>query len=77
MSKAANAYKEMKDELNYQVPSSRGGYIPADPIKFCLRYSPPVIAIVYKLLNKKKERKYVHEIKVDLLEKTDLSRLCD
>lgn len=38
-------------EVSYQVPSSTGGFIPADPIKFCLRYRPPTIAIVYELIN--------------------------
>jgi hypothetical protein len=62
-------------ELKYQVPSSSGGFIPADPIKFCLRFKPPTIAIVYQLLQK--PRKYVHEIKIDLKENSDLDTLCD
>lgn len=34
-------------EVNYQVPASNGSFLPADPIKFCLRFRPPTIAIVY------------------------------
>jgi hypothetical protein len=57
------------------VPSSSGGFIPADPIKFCLRFKPPTIAIVYQLLTK--PRKYVHEFKLDLKETSDLAKLTD
>jgi hypothetical protein len=66
-------------EVSYQVPSSTGGFIPADPIKFCLRYRPPTIAIVYELINTQKggHRKYVHEIKVDLKETSDLKSVCE
>jgi hypothetical protein len=60
---AKNA-KQAALEVNYQVPSSSGGLISADPIKFCLRFKPPTIAIVYSIMHK--PRKYVHEIKVDL-----------
>ncbi len=31
----------------YQVPTNTGGFSPANPIKFCLKYDPPIIAIVY------------------------------
>ena len=65
----------MVEKSQYQVPSSKGGYLPANPIQFCLKYHPPTIAIVYQLLSKKK--KYVHEIKVDLKENTNISLLCD
>lgn len=34
-------------DQSYRVPSSTGGFIAADPIKFCLRFRPPTIAIVY------------------------------
>ena len=44
---AKAAYRQAAVELSYQVPSSTGGKIPADPIKFCLRFKPPTIAIVY------------------------------
>ncbi|CDW91019.1 UNKNOWN [Stylonychia lemnae] len=65
-------------ELSYQVPSSTGGFLPADPIKFCLRFKPPTIAIVYQILHSQKgQRKYVHEIKVDLKENSDINKLCE
>lgn len=43
----------------------------ATPLKFCLNYRPPTIAVVYTLEKSKKTtksgkpRKYIHEIKVD------------
>jgi hypothetical protein len=63
-----------KDE-SYRVPTTGGGFISADPIKFCLRFRPPTIAIVYQLLAK--SRKYVHEFVIDMKEGADLSVLCD
>jgi hypothetical protein len=59
----------------YQLPTQGGGFISADPIKFCLRFRPPTIAIVYQLLSK--PRKYVHEFVIDMKEGADLSKLCD
>ena len=47
----------------------------ADPIKFCLRFKPPTLAIVYQLIAK--PRKYVHEFKLDLKEGSDLSKITD
>ena len=49
--------------------------IPANPLNLCIKFSPPTIAVVYSLANKSK--KYVHEIKIDLKENTDLHKLCD
>lgn len=60
---------------DYTVPASNGSFIPADPIKFCLRFTPPTIAIVYQLLQK--PRKYVHEIHVELTRGSDLPSICD
>lgn len=41
----------------------------ASPLKFCLKYRPPTIAVVYTLDKKNKKsgkpRKYIHEIRVD------------
>jgi hypothetical protein len=45
---AKAAYKQAV-ERSYTVPSNSGGRIPADPIKFCLRFRPPTIAIVYEI----------------------------
>jgi hypothetical protein len=42
-----------------------------------LKYDPPIIAIVYLLSTKTKQKKYVHEIRVDMKENTDISKLCD
>jgi len=61
---AKSSQKATNLELSYQVPANNGSFIPADPVKFCLKYKPPTIAIVYQLLNK--PRKYVHEFIVDL-----------
>lgn len=63
-------------DQSYRVPSSTGGFITADPIKFCLRFTPPTIAIVYQLHSK--PRRYVHEFVIDMKdENSDLSKLCD
>jgi hypothetical protein len=35
---------------NYKVPSSRGGFLSAEPVCFCLKYKPPTIAIVYEII---------------------------
>ena len=35
---------------HYRVPSSKGGYLNAEPIQFCLKYKPPTIAIVYEIV---------------------------
>lgn len=68
----------MNLELSYQVPASNGGLIEADPIKFCLRFRPPTIAIVYQISHSQKgTRKYVHEIKVDLKENSDVNKVCE
>ncbi len=57
------------------MPTNTGGFSPANPIKFCLKYDPPIIAIVYQFVAKAK--KYVHEIHVDMKESTDIERLCN
>jgi hypothetical protein len=57
------------------VPSSDGSMIPANPTKFCVKFRPPTIAIVYELANRPK--KYVHEILLEMKESTDLSKLCE
>jgi hypothetical protein len=62
------------------VPSSSGGFLPADPIKFCLRFKPPTIALVYSIKHASKGvRKYVHEIRVDAVPQNpqELPKLCD
>ena len=56
---------------SYQVPATDGRMILATPIKFCLNFQPPTIAVVY-IIEKSKKRtksgkpiKYIHEIRVD------------
>jgi len=61
-------------QANYRVPSSTGGSLPADPIKFCLRFRPPTIAIVYQI---KQGKKYVREFPVDLTKGCDLKKVSD
>jgi hypothetical protein len=75
---AKAAYKQAVG-LSYTVPSHSGGRIPAEPIKFCLRFRPPTIAIVYEIYSQsaKKSRKFVHEIIVDLKESSDTKKICD
>ena len=56
---------------SYQVPALDGRMVQAIPLKFCLNFRPPTIAVVYTFQHsssKKKTgkvRKYIHEIKVD------------
>ena len=56
---------------SYQVPAADGRMILATPLKFCLNFRPPTIAVVYTLEKSKKtsktgkQRKYIHEIRVD------------
>jgi len=75
---ATAAYKNTNPYTpNYQVPSNKGGLLPANPLKFCLKYDPPLIAIVYTLNQKNREKKYVHEIRVDIKENSDIGKICD
>lgn len=53
-------------DQSYRIPNNLGGFINADPIKFCLRFSPPTIAIVYKPLDRP-TKKYVREFHVSEL----------
>jgi hypothetical protein len=61
------------------------------PLKLCLKFRPPTIAVVYKLdsttrgiqsssktNSKKWDKKYIHEISVPhLTVRTDLKQLCE
>lgn len=51
------------------MPALDGRMIQATPLKFCLKYKPPTIAVVYTInaTGKKpsKQRKYIHSIHVD------------
>ena len=57
---------------SYKVPATDGRMVVATPLKFCLNFRPPTIAVVYTLEQSKKatsksgkQRKYIHEIRVD------------
>ena len=57
---------------SYQVPALDGRMVQAIPLKFCLNFTPPTIAVVYTFQHSSskknksgKVRKYVREIKVD------------
>ena len=45
-----------KHETPYKVPSSKGGFLSAEPVQFCLRYKPPTIALVYEIIRKQKDQ---------------------
>ena len=66
-----NAASSISLSSSYQVPATDGRMILATPLKFCLNYRPPTIAVVYTLEKSKKTtksgkpRKYIHEIRVD------------
>lgn len=47
--------KMEKHETPYKVPSSKGGFLSAEPVQFCLRYKPPTIALVYEIIRKQKD----------------------
>ncbi len=32
------------------MPSSKGGFVSADPVQLCIKYKPPTIAVVYEIL---------------------------
>lgn len=65
---------------SYQVPATDGRMVLANPLKFCLNFRPPTIAVVYTLEKSKKAtksgkpRKYIHEIRVDFEGCIDKSR---
>lgn len=57
---------------SYKVPATDGRMVVAIPLKFCMNFRPPTIAVVYTLEKSKKStskngkpRKYIHEIRVD------------
>ena len=56
---------------SYQVPALDGRMVQAVPLKFCLNFRPPTIAVVYSFQHSSKKksggkvRKYIREIKVD------------
>ena len=57
---------------SYKVPATNGRMVVATPLKFCMTFRPPTIAVVYTLEKRKKAtsksgkpRKYIHEIRVD------------
>jgi hypothetical protein len=57
---------------SYKVPATDGRMVVATPLKFCMNFRPPTIAVVYTLEKSKKStsksgktRKYIHEIRVD------------
>lgn len=58
-----------------------GKLLLAMPLKMCLKFRPPTIAVVYKFdrpSSSKREKKYIHEICVDsMTARTDLRKMCD
>jgi len=57
-------------QSNYQVPCLDGRMVQATPLKFCLKFRPPTIAVVYTIQgrsskSKNRSKKYIHEITVD------------
>lgn len=62
------------------MPSLDGSLIRALPLKLCLRFKPPTIAVVYQIERKSKrqDKKYIHEILVQKMSRNqDLKVLCD
>ena len=60
---------------SYKVPSLDGRMLEAIPLKLCLKFRPPTIAVVYKMgdasrtilssKSTRREKRYVHEIFVE------------
>ena len=42
----------------YKVPSSRGGFLSAEPMSFALKFKPPTIAIIYEIVRSPSPMKY-------------------
>jgi hypothetical protein len=60
---------------SYSVPAIDGSFLPANPLKFCLKYKPPTIAIVYTFPDTP-GKKFIHEFPVALKETSDLNEIC-
>ncbi len=45
--KSLLAARKANENDSYRIPTGLGTFLAADPIKFCLRFKPPTIAIVY------------------------------
>jgi hypothetical protein len=65
-----------RSNANYQIPAIDGKMYQALPIKFCLKFKPPTIAVVYQFL-KGKQKKYIHEIRVDMKENCDIQKIVE
>ena len=78
---AEGASSKVSLSSSYQVPANDGRMVLANPLKFCLNFRPPTIAVVYTLEKSSKKptksgkpRKYIHEIRVDFEKCIDKSR---
>jgi len=58
----------------YQVPALDGGFLKATPLKFCLKYKPPTLALVYHIEGNPK--KSVREFPLNLQPDSDLEKVC-
>jgi hypothetical protein len=71
--------KVQQEEGAYKVPSKKGGYLNAIPMKMALKYDPPAIFVVYQFAKSKRKKKYIHEVKVIFKDgkNEDLSKLAE
>lgn len=44
----------------YKVPSSKGGFLSAEPMSFALKFKPPTIAIIYEIVRSPSPIKHAH-----------------
>jgi len=88
--KALQPSNQINLSASYKVPALDGRFLQALPLKLCIKFRPPTIAVVYKLdplsgsktlpgkPSKKYDKKYIHEIYVEQMTRsTDLNELCD
>lgn len=69
-------------QSGYSVPAVDGRLIQATPLKMCLKFRPPTIAVVYRLERKssnpkRRDKKYIHDINLssELTRTVDLHKL--
>jgi hypothetical protein len=47
------------------------------PIKYCLKFNPPKLAVIYQFDSKKRKKKYCHDIALPDIETKSAEEVCD
>ena len=88
---ASVAHLRQSEQVKGHLKRDDGKFLLAMPLKLAMKVEGPIIAVVYKLdppgvnartlpakTNKKFDKKYIHEIKLDpITKRTNLNELCD